>query len=444
MTTGGDGPPAAPPQEVLDSGLSLKDFIGAVPLGPGAGITSVQQSGSFLQDLNSVPSNQTVYFETIESPFPDFDEDSNLGSRWVDTDISASGGLATSCVDTMATKSGVLVDPGQFKTLFLEALNSESAKEVIQSAFNAELHKIDKKVNWLGKEFKVMKGRVDELESIVTNFPDVTQYEARIQALETKLANLDGYVGRYDPPDVLNGKLIQMNQNLIALNASIRDSTDKLTAIQAEIANVAKNDQLLTIENNVSELKTKLEDPNLAMNIPQPLVNELQTLSAKVNQIENTSNMKLLLVDGIAEVPNESTPELLVETLKGKLDPALKLSDIENARRIGQRNGNKPRTILVEFVYSAVRRRTYLNRMQLARSKTPIYFGEYLTKAVAFLFYKCRTHTKGDQRKLFRTWTLDGQIYICKTKNSKGVPINTEAELIYHVNAPADPVPMAV
>ena len=54
--------------------------------------------------------------------------------------------------------------------------------------------------------------------------------------------------------------------------------------------------------------------------------------------------------------------------------------------------------------------------------------SEYLTKEQARLFYLARQE-RGPDKQLARTWTFRGQVYVARSRLSKGTLIRNEAEL---------------
>ena len=187
-------------------------------------------------------------------------------------------------------------------------------------------------------------------------------------------------------------------------------------------------DNLSKVQETITEIQNKPTPEQTAA----AGVSEVKVLTERLNAIENSNNMKLLIVDGIPEMDDAKTEEVFVNAIHNIITPPVRLGDIESAKRFGKpKTGGKPRSILVEFVYASIRRRTYLSRMQLAKARAPIYFGEYLTKEAAALFYEARQLTKrGPNQKLARSWTFNGQIFVSKGKTERGTLIKSPRELM--------------
>ena len=208
------------------------------------------------------------------------------------------------------------------------------------------------------------------------------------------------------------------------------------------------------IEQRISQLKAELEEtkrlateqgagsvasPENVMTPANPVFKEL---SDKVQLLETNRNLKFLLIDGIPETENEKLPELVLANCQGLMQPELKLSDIENAFRLGNKNRvtTKPRTVQVEFVFAAKALKLYQSRMQLARARSNIFISELLTKKAAYLFYLARSN-RGVGKPLAKAWTWKGQIYVSKTRAARGTLIRDIDELNAFLTANVPPVP---
>ncbi len=290
------------------------------------------------------------------------------------------------------------MNPEKFQELFLkcfnEAITCEANVNFIRTVVSGDINALHRKIDVVSAESKITSSGVVKVTA------DLTNLDLRLQACE--------------------GGIQQLTQSVEAVGKSVNNLTN--TGLPP-----AQTDQFNEIQQQVNTLTGQM-DMMRAGPQGQGVVNEVRNLSSKVQQLEATNNLKLLIFDGIPEVPGEMLPEHLVQSLHGALDPPLKLSDIETARRIGTVRPGRPKSILVEFVYVSVRRRIYRDRLQLARTKPSVFIGEFLPKDVEYLFFLARRE-RGENRPLSRVWTWDCQVYVTRLRGSRGSLIRNEREL---------------
>ena len=285
-----------------------------------------------------------------------------------------------------------------FQRCFNEAITSEGNVSFIRNVLSGELNTLNRKVDVATAESKVATSGVVKLTA------DIYNVDARLRTCEGSIQNITQSLDRV-------GRDLN---NLIEQGLPVAHS-DQLNQVQLQVTN-------LTGEVN------RIRQEPLAQAEGEGMVNEIRSLTTKVQQLEATSNLKMLIFDGIPEIAGENVPEHLVQFLNGAFDVPLKLGDIETARRIGTVRPGRPKSILVEFVYVSVRRRVYRDRLQLTRTKPNVYISEFLPKDVEYLFYLARRE-RGENRPLARVWTWDCQVYATRVRNSRGVLIRNEREL---------------
>ncbi len=336
---------------------------------------------------------------------------------------------------TMDNSQGMKIDPMQFKSLFdgcfESALRNPVVINILKSALLPELNGLRAEVAEVNGSMQYLNSKIEQCE---LNIESMRAYKSRIMSAESSVLKLSREVVSVNQL-VDNADVINMGAKLVALE-------DKIAKLDTDL-----HARIIEQENNPTSMDTGGQANVLQAQFERSPV--FQALHDKVNMLETNSNLKYLLIDGIIETENEDLPARIVAELHGVMNPPVKLGEIENARRVGNaRPGQRPRTIICQFVYASVAQRIYLNRMQLARAKKAIYLSEYLTKEQARLFYLARQE-RGPDKLLSRAWTFRGQVYVSKSRLSKGTLVRNEHELreflelppIVTADEPQEPLP---
>jgi len=98
---------------------------------------------------------------------------------------------------------------------------------------------------------------------------------------------------------------------------------------------------------------------------------ENDLLKEKTDDLEQRNRLENLRVFGIPEKSNENTDQLVIDLAK-KLNVTLDKSHISRSHRVGRKNGEKPRAIIVKFVSYASRQKMFMAKKQLKGTGTSI------------------------------------------------------------------------
>ncbi len=129
------------------------------------------------------------------------------------------------------------------------------------------------------------------------------------------------------------------------------------------------------------------------------------------DELEQYGRRWSVRISGIRERLDENTDDLVLDVAR-QMGLNLCPSDINRSHRVGKRNGQGPRDIIVKFVRHNDKYEFYWARFKL---RPPIYVREDLTRKRNHLFFLARQAKKNDL--IAKTWTNDGSIYV-ETKNN--------------------------
>ena len=344
----------------------------------------------------------------------------------------------------------VQIDPLQFKALFKECFNeaitTDDTTRVISDALGHELRNLDEKILDVRNRVDVIESHVNGSKVNVDRLPEMLdrleQTDKSVLNVASKVAQLNegGRLDRlggklqYMENEVMNltGNVVpKLNVDVGTLNMNYQSLETRHNSVNAQVyADVSGlRGEIANLRQEMEELRGRNLNAEGVANAPNAAsAASVSVLSQKINQLEQTNNLKYLLFDGIPEVAQEDTPKHLVSTLAGLLTPELKLCDIDNAFRIGRSRDGRPKTILVQFVYASIAMRIYRSRMQLARARSNYFISEYLTKEVENICYKARQY-RAAGRPIRKIWTYKGLCNVTAVDNAKGTVINSLEEL---------------
>lgn len=130
----------------------------------------------------------------------------------------------------------------------------------------------------------------------------------------------------------------------------------------------------------------------------------IAVVNNKLDALEQYSRRNNVRIFGIRESANESTDDIVLNLFKSKLNLSLNVSDIERSHRLGKRNSEKTRAIIVKFASYRQKALVYGAKKNLKNS------GITITEDIT----KPRLEILQEARKVLgtrNTWTSDGKIY---------------------------------
>lgn len=132
---------------------------------------------------------------------------------------------------------------------------------------------------------------------------------------------------------------------------------------------------------------------------------QVESLAGQVDQLEQRSRRKMLLVHGVAEVDSEDTTALAVAVFKDRIKCDVSVEDIGRSFRTGRSRQGKTRPILVAF-------RDVLLRDDIWHSKTALK-GSGLTLSEFLTLPRHETFKAARERfGMQNSWTRDGSVIV--------------------------------
>lgn len=196
---------------------------------------------------------------------------------------------------------------------------------------------------------------------------------------------------------------------------------------------------------SISSLKT--ENARLSSEVVE-VQKELDTAKSKIVALEAYNRRENLIITGIPAssysdaatsgadrgegTNNCRLEEAVLELCNKRLDVPIKSTDISITHKLKPPRNQGPCPVIVRFVNRKARDLVYAARRKLRSSPQqstndgspqlpPIYINEDLPKETATIFREARQLVK--QRKVFRTWTSGGTVYIKHSSDDTSRPV---------------------
>ena len=139
----------------------------------------------------------------------------------------------------------------------------------------------------------------------------------------------------------------------------------------------------------LTPIREQLQQKDIKINTLEKTVHDLEL---KFDALEQHGRRDSIRISGIPESPNDDTDAAVLEmTVAMKLTPPLQPHEISVSHRVGKRDANRPRQILVKLTSRYARNRIYSAKSSLkhVNRNTPdqpdIYINEDLTFRLAML-----------------------------------------------------------
>jgi len=146
--------------------------------------------------------------------------------------------------------------------------------------------------------------------------------------------------------------------------------------------------------------------------------NENIKFNCKQDDIEQYSRRNSIRISGITENKDENTDELVMKTIKEKLNIDITTNDIDRSHRVGLRKPGKPRQIIVKLVRHNKKVEILKNRKVLKNISTNIRIYEDLSKGRMDAIQEINNSAKLFIEKL---WTNDGTINVRLNNNPEKI-----------------------
>ena len=188
---------------------------------------------------------------------------------------------------------------------------------------------------------------------------------------------------------------IKGGKQLEKVNESIQAINNKFVKFENEIKK--KDEEIADLKKDVRNLTGKLCDVN----------NQL-------DRQEQYSTRNCLLLHGVDKTDHEVTDDIIIKTIKDKMDVEITPKSIDRTHRLGkkQQNTGRPRPIIVEFSTYNTRHEIFRNKKVLKGKRVSI--TESLTQKRVELLKKAR-----EEHGFKSVWTQDGKILFVDNVDNK-------------------------
>lgn len=195
---------------------------------------------------------------------------------------------------------------------------------------------------------------------------------------------------------------------------SVKDMFQDADTLQA-IANI--------VEKTVATEVQKLVDSHVkAINDLKSVIEQrdhiIEILRNKVDELEQYQRRPCLRIFGVEERDQENTDDIAVEVAQ-KIGVQLTTNDIDRSHRVGRRQGDRPRPIIIKF--SSYRKRSEVFRNKRLLKSTGLTIREDLTK-VRYNLLRDAIGKFG----VTHVWTQDGVIFVKQGDSKKRVTCTSD------------------
>ncbi len=260
---------------------------------------------------------------------------------------------------------------------------------------------------------------VNQTEESILNMVEekMTQvFEVQYEELKDKLITL------------MAKEISKLKERVVNIEEEFQSFKD--AQIQSAIAS-AENTQ----ESQAQQIKQQKRMDAFSENITR-ISNQLNNAEVEIDDNRQLLKERNIRVVGLPERDLEepcNLKEMVVEFSEHHLKITdLGKDDIEEIHRMGQKNDNKPRDIIIKFKERGIRNKFYNHRRNLydhatRKSSTDVYINEDLTQYRQRLYYD--TRKLRNRSAIHAVWTSSGTIMVKLEESSTPVPIKTHREL---------------
>lgn len=168
---------------------------------------------------------------------------------------------------------------------------------------------------------------------------------------------------------------------------------DTVCDLLEEFASRSSDEGILIMEADQSD--------NMMLDLTSELTHESRR---RLNDLAQYRRKSDILIFGVKEETDEDLIQVVAGIISRKLMMALLVEEIKDTYRIGSRNAERPRGIIVRFFCRATRDKVL--RARKALKGTGVSFHENLTKDNVLLLKEVRNHSDIDM-----AWSWNGNIF---------------------------------
>ena len=230
------------------------------------------------------------------------------------------------------------------------------------------------------------------------------------------------YVARDETPD--------FSDILLRLEKKIDDGQESIIENQNQmllrLSGIEKEIEYFKVE--IDEIKTKqlaLEErvksmsENIAINYDHG--RDLQFLMDRHEQYSRKNSVR---IRGVTEQNEEDIEMVTIETLKKELGVCIEKPEIDIVHRVGRRQDNKPRSILVKFLSHKTKEKV----MRAKKNAKNVKVSEDLAPGIKRIFDEVSSNRRF--LNIDSVWTIDGRIKLRYVNNPNTFEIRSYAD--YH------------
>lgn len=248
-----------------------------------------------------------------------------------------------------------------------------------------------------------------------------------------------------------NGEINNMNaMNMPSINSrrsSIGVANDSLlgSSLETELRLLRDSvsfcsDKITDFEEILKQLALNMKQIDLLKSENMKLKSDVNTLTNKLDALEQHSRNNNIEIHGVPEVKNENLFNVLDGICKF-INIDVNTSHIDYIHRISTRNTDLPKPIIVRFTSrlykenligaARTKQKKDINNttsgLLLEGAHKPIFINENLTNDKKLLFKECRKFAKDNKYKF--SWVKNGNIFLRKDDNTKVHLISSSAVL---------------
>ncbi|ELU08188.1 hypothetical protein CAPTEDRAFT_202886 [Capitella teleta] len=191
-----------------------------------------------------------------------------------------------------------------------------------------------------------------------------------------------------------------------ALTSALQDT--QVRACLSDIVGESFRQELISLK---AELKKK-------DSVIEHLDRRIESLESQNDALEQYTRRNSIRVTGLPEVEHE---DILDRTLKIvnedlEVNPPISIMDIDRVHRVGRRNPDRPRSVIVKFSTYRARQSVMKMKKNIKTRLPSTFLNEDLTKERSTFLYKARQMKR--QKQITDCWTHDGAI-VFKDNNGK-------------------------
>ena len=203
-----------------------------------------------------------------------------------------------------------------------------------------------------------------------------------------------------------------MNQESFCKGLLIALQSPEIRTAFKSIIGEQVREELQGLKEENALLKNQLKTSNSTV---KSLQTKIHMLQSEMDSLEQYSRRSCLRITGLPEHEDPNTSEDIIALINGQtqLDPPLLPSEVDRAHRIGPRNDNSPRNVIIKFRSYPSRKRVMDARKKLkpqGNNRQKVFINEDLTRERQKILYRLRMEKR--KGTISDCWTHDGTVVI--------------------------------